>query len=93
MRALHSYDQINNLNVLLILIIYNRRIRVGNDSINSVIIDDAPSDKHSRVLVAGAVGLNASSDTLLLTNTTLMPNIIGLPALAAILFTPQMEIR
>ena len=68
-------------------------MRVYQDSINSIIIDEAPNDKYLRMLVAGSVSLNSLGDILVLKHTSLMPNIIGLPALATLLFTPSMELR
>ena len=70
-----------------------RQIRVESDSVNSLVVDDAPGDTYARMLVAGSIRLNPSGEMLLLSNTTVMPNIRGLPALATMLFTPTMELR
>ncbi|KAL6488110.1 hypothetical protein MHYP_G00047360 [Metynnis hypsauchen] len=70
-----------------------RSVAVERDSINSVLVNDHPQDKHERMLVAGSVSLNASGSCILLKETTLMPHIHGLPALITMLFTPIMELR
>ncbi|KAG8222127.1 hypothetical protein J437_LFUL002124 [Ladona fulva] len=46
-----------------------------------------------RLLVAGCVGQNPQGSRLTLRHTTLMPNIHGLPALMALIFAPQVELR
>uniref|UniRef100_A0AAR2J5Z4 RNA helicase n=1 Tax=Pygocentrus nattereri TaxID=42514 RepID=A0AAR2J5Z4_PYGNA len=68
-------------------------VAIERDSINSVLVNDHPQDKHERMLVAGSVSLNASGSCILLKETTLMPLIHGLPALITMLFTPIMELR
>uniref|UniRef100_A0AAR2KQP2 ATP-dependent RNA helicase TDRD9 n=1 Tax=Pygocentrus nattereri TaxID=42514 RepID=A0AAR2KQP2_PYGNA len=70
-----------------------RSVAIERDSINSVLVNDHPQDKHERMLVAGSVSLNASGSCILLKETTLMPLIHGLPALITMLFTPIMELR
>ena len=66
---------------------------MDQDSVNCVLVDDAPEDRQPRLLVAGNVRLNPSAEVLILSSTTLMPNIRGLPSLAAMLFAPVMELR
>ncbi|KAI4885618.1 hypothetical protein NFI96_019060 [Prochilodus magdalenae] len=70
-----------------------RSVAVERDSINSVLVNDHPQDKHERMLVAGSVSLNSSGSRILLKETTLMPHIHGLPSLITMLFTPIMELR
>lgn len=70
-----------------------RTTRIEQDSINSVAIDDEPQDPHSRMMVAGYVGLNPSGTILMARETTIMPLIPGLPALVSLLFTPVAEFR
>ncbi|XP_074645257.1 ATP-dependent RNA helicase TDRD9-like [Tubulanus polymorphus] len=70
-----------------------RVTRLEQDSVNSVCIDDEPQDPHERLMVAAHVGLNPSGNTLICRNTTVMPNIRGLPALMSMIFSPTMEIR
>ena len=60
---------------------------------NSVVVDDSPGDAYARLMVAGNVRLDGGGEGMLLGNTTIMPNIRGLPAMAAMLFCPVMELR
>ncbi|XP_067136468.1 ATP-dependent RNA helicase TDRD9 [Centruroides vittatus] len=71
----------------------SRRVRIDRDSINSVILDSEPQDKHSRLLVSSYVGLSADGSAINARNTTLMPNIHGLPALVILTFAPCAEFR
>ncbi|KAJ8411736.1 hypothetical protein AAFF_G00153740 [Aldrovandia affinis] len=70
-----------------------RSVALERDSINYVAVNDISEDKHLRMLVAGCVSISASGSQILLRETTLMPNIHGLPALLCMLFTPVMELR
>ncbi|XP_037687633.1 ATP-dependent RNA helicase TDRD9 [Choloepus didactylus] len=70
-----------------------RSVWIEKESINSVIISDAPEDLHQRMLVAASLSVNATGSTMLLRETSLMPHIPGLPALLCMLFTPVMELR
>ncbi|XP_029900943.1 ATP-dependent RNA helicase TDRD9 isoform X2 [Myripristis murdjan] len=66
---------------------------VEMSSINSLALNENPQDKHERMLVAGSVSVNTTGSRILLKDTTLMPDIPGLPALVTMLFTPVMELR
>ncbi|XP_045143979.1 ATP-dependent RNA helicase TDRD9 [Echinops telfairi] len=70
-----------------------RGVWIEKESINSVIISDAPEDLHQRMLVAASLSVNATGSTMLLRETSLMPHIPGLPALLSMLFAPVMELR
>uniref|UniRef100_K7E5Z1 ATP-dependent RNA helicase TDRD9 n=1 Tax=Monodelphis domestica TaxID=13616 RepID=K7E5Z1_MONDO len=70
-----------------------RCVWIEKESINSVIISDAPEDLHQRMLVAASLSVNATGSTMLLRETSLMPHIPGLPALLSMLFAPVMELR
>ncbi|XP_023402377.1 ATP-dependent RNA helicase TDRD9 [Loxodonta africana] len=70
-----------------------RCVWIDKESINSVIISDAPEDLHQRMLVAASLSVNATGSTMLLRETSLMPHIPGLPALLSMLFAPVMELR
>ncbi|KAL4832989.1 hypothetical protein H8958_002063, partial [Nasalis larvatus] len=70
-----------------------RCVWIEKESINSVIISDAPEDLHQRMLVAASLSINATGSTMLLRETSLMPHIPGLPALLSMLFAPVMELR
>ncbi|CAG9830175.1 unnamed protein product [Diabrotica balteata] len=69
----------------------SKSIDVEGSSINTVLLDTAPQDQHTRLLVAAYVSQSASSDRLKLRQTTLMPNIPGLPMLLTLLFCPKMS--
>ncbi|XP_050500207.1 probable ATP-dependent RNA helicase spindle-E isoform X2 [Diabrotica virgifera virgifera] len=69
----------------------NKTIDVEGSSINTVLLDTAPQDPHTRLLVAAYVSQSANSDHLKLRQTTLMPNIPGLPMLLTLLFCPKMS--
>ncbi len=70
-----------------------RSVRVQNDSINSVVINNEPQDKHARMMVAGQVILNPSGNTCLARDTTLLPAISGLVHIMCLLFAPTVEMR
>ncbi|CAL1575135.1 unnamed protein product [Knipowitschia caucasica] len=70
-----------------------KTVVVERDSINSLTINDTPHYKHQRMLAAGKVSVNSTGTRILLRETTLMPDIPGLPALITMLFTPIMELR
>ncbi|XP_040334285.1 ATP-dependent RNA helicase TDRD9 isoform X4 [Herpailurus yagouaroundi] len=70
-----------------------RCVWIEKESINSVIISDAPEDLYQRMLVAASLSVNATGSTMLLRETSLMPHIPGLPALLTVLFAPAMELR
>ena len=42
----------------------NRSVRIEQNSVNSVILNDQPQDPHQRFMVAGKVGINATGSTV-----------------------------
>merc|ERR1719414_219212 len=70
-----------------------KKANVETDSVNSVLIDKSPKDRHDSWLVAGHVGTNPAGTALVLRSTTVMPNIKGLGALLAMTFSPKVEMR
>ncbi|KAM6912257.1 ATP-dependent RNA helicase TDRD9 [Xenentodon cancila] len=62
-------------------------------SINSLALNKNPHYKHLRMLVAGTVSVNSTGTCILLKDTSIMPDIPGLPAIVTMLFTPVMELR
>ncbi|KAI5707002.1 hypothetical protein M8J76_016445 [Diaphorina citri] len=70
-----------------------RPVRIDRDSVNCVLLDTEPQDSHQRLLVSAFASSNPMSEYLKVRETTLMPNIPGLPALLCLLFAPQVEIR
>ncbi|CAH2094465.1 unnamed protein product [Euphydryas editha] len=71
----------------------DKKVQVEWNSVNSVLLDTEPQEVYERLLVAAEVGQNEMSSTLTLRHTTLMPNIRGLPAIIALLFCPEAELR
>uniref|UniRef100_A0AAQ5XR48 ATP-dependent RNA helicase TDRD9 n=1 Tax=Amphiprion ocellaris TaxID=80972 RepID=A0AAQ5XR48_AMPOC len=70
-----------------------RTVCIDRTSINSFALNENPHYKHERMLVAGTVSVDSTGTCILLRDTTLMPDIPGLPALITMLFTPIMELR
>uniref|UniRef100_A0A8C4SZJ9 RNA helicase n=1 Tax=Erpetoichthys calabaricus TaxID=27687 RepID=A0A8C4SZJ9_ERPCA len=68
-------------------------VRLGKESLNATGINECLEDTHQRMVVAGAVSINSTGSLLHVNETTMMPNIHGLPALICMLFTPLMELR
>ncbi|KFM08671.1 Putative ATP-dependent RNA helicase TDRD9, partial [Aptenodytes forsteri] len=66
---------------------------IQKESINSVVVHDAPEDPFQRLLVAAALSANATGSTVILEETSLMPPIPGLLALLSMLFAPAIELR
>ncbi|XP_029981814.1 ATP-dependent RNA helicase TDRD9 [Sphaeramia orbicularis] len=72
---------------------YYKAVIIDKNSINSLAVIENPHYKFQRMLVAGNVSVSSKGTHLLLRDTTLMPDIPGLPALTTMLFTPVMELR
>ncbi|NXU50708.1 TDRD9 helicase, partial [Turnix velox] len=70
-----------------------RNCHVEKESINSVVVLDAPEDPFQQLLVAASVSSDITGYTVILENTTLMPPIRGLLALLSMLFAPAIELR
>ncbi|XP_076656930.1 tudor domain containing 9 protein spindle E isoform X2 [Halictus rubicundus] len=71
----------------------DKRVHIGMNSVNCVLLDTEPEDTSQRLLVAGSVSQNTHSSNLTLYNTTLMPRLSGLTALIVLIFAPTMELR
>ena len=52
-----------------------------------------PEDQQQRLMVAANMRINDAGNSLIARDTTIMPNIPDLPALACMIFTPTMELR
>ncbi|XP_043553464.1 ATP-dependent RNA helicase TDRD9 [Chiloscyllium plagiosum] len=70
-----------------------RNVWIEKESINSVSLNNAPEDTHQRMLIGASVSVNTSGSTIIVRETTLMPNIHGLPTLICLLFAPVVELR
>ncbi|KAM3595501.1 uncharacterized protein V6R79_024411 [Siganus canaliculatus] len=73
--------------------IHSKTVSIEGNSINSLALNVSPHYKHQRMLVAGTVSVNSTGTRVLLRDTSLMPDIPGLPMLITMLFTPVMELR
>lgn len=69
----------------------NKLIDVEGSSVNTVLLNSEPQNYHTRLLVAGYVSQTSEGHRLKLRQTTLMPNIPGLPVLLTLLFCPTMQ--
>ncbi|KAM6444997.1 ATP-dependent RNA helicase TDRD9 [Rhynochetos jubatus] len=70
-----------------------RNTLIQKESVNSVVVHDAPEDPFQQFLVAAALSTNATGSTVILEETSLMPPIPGLLALLSMLFAPAVELR
>ncbi|XP_050079301.1 probable ATP-dependent RNA helicase spindle-E [Anopheles maculipalpis] len=71
---------------------YRKPVSIEKASLNSVLLDTNPQNPHSKLLVAGCVN-ETSGNTLIARQTTMMPNIPGLPILMALIFAPTCQLR
>ena len=62
-------------------------------SVNAIALDDAPEDRHDRLMVAMTSSVNASGTKIIARDTTLLPNIHGMAPLMAMLFSPVVQLR
>ncbi|XP_019940808.2 ATP-dependent RNA helicase TDRD9 isoform X2 [Paralichthys olivaceus] len=72
---------------------FYKMVCIERSSINLLALNENPHNKHQRILVAGTVSVNSTGTRILLRDTTIMPDIPGLPSLVTMLFTPVMELR
>ncbi|TNM95427.1 hypothetical protein fugu_016510 [Takifugu bimaculatus] len=70
-----------------------KSVNIERRSINGFALNENPHLKHQRMMVAGALSVNSTGTKILLRDTSIMPDIPGLPALVTMLFTPIMELR
>ncbi|XP_013915067.1 PREDICTED: putative ATP-dependent RNA helicase TDRD9 [Thamnophis sirtalis] len=70
-----------------------RTILVEKESVNSVVVVDAPENAFQQILVAASISVNATGSVMMLKETSLMPHIPGLPALLSMLFAPVIDLR
>ncbi|XP_008937811.1 PREDICTED: putative ATP-dependent RNA helicase TDRD9 [Merops nubicus] len=70
-----------------------RSALLQEESVNSVLVHDAPGDSFEQLLVAASVSANATGSAVFLEETSLLPPIPGLLALLSMLFAPAIELR
>ncbi|XP_078132966.1 ATP-dependent RNA helicase TDRD9 isoform X2 [Sander vitreus] len=70
-----------------------KTVCIERSSMNSLALNENPHHKHQRMMVAGTVSVNSTGTRILLRDTSIMPEIPGLPAIVTMLFTPIMELR
>lgn len=68
-----------------------KKIIVEMNSVNSILLDN-DLNQSRRLLIAQST-TRTNKDSLMLRNTTFLPNIPGLAALLALIFAPRMELR
>jgi ATP-dependent RNA helicase TDRD9 len=68
-------------------------VRIQRDSINSVVINSEPQDKHQRMMVSAHVLLNPTGNACVARDTTLLPLIPGLPHIICLIFAHTVEMR
>lgn len=61
-------------------------------SVNSVLLSPTPHYGSELLIVAAEVSESHRNRTNTLRNTTIMPNIVGMPALMAMLYCPSMKL-
>ncbi|KAL0275900.1 UNVERIFIED_CONTAM: hypothetical protein PYX00_003620 [Menopon gallinae] len=71
----------------------DKTIHISEESVNSVLLDTDPDDPHERLIVAGFINQNMDGSRLMLNNTTVLPNVHGLAAIIALIFSPEVEFR
>ncbi|XP_003453141.1 ATP-dependent RNA helicase TDRD9 isoform X1 [Oreochromis niloticus] len=70
-----------------------KTVCIEKNSINSLALNENSHCKHQRMLVAGTVSVSSAGTRILLRDTSILPDIPGLPGLVMMLFTPIMELR
>lgn len=68
-----------------------KKIIVEMNSVNSILLDN-DLNQSRRLLIAQST-TRTNKDSLMLRNTTFLPNIPGLAALLALIFAPRVELR
>ncbi|KAL0106287.1 hypothetical protein PUN28_016183 [Cardiocondyla obscurior] len=69
-----------------------KKISIESKSVNYILLDN-DLNQSRRLLVTQSISESNYTDTLILRNTTFLPNIPGLAALITLIFTPRMELR
>ncbi|XP_034488206.1 probable ATP-dependent RNA helicase spindle-E [Drosophila innubila] len=69
-----------------------KSVSIDRDSVNAVLLDSDPQDRHDQIVVAASVA-ESGGEHLIARGTTLMPNIHGFGALMTMLFCPTMQIK
>uniref|UniRef100_A0A3Q4GWC5 ATP-dependent RNA helicase TDRD9 n=1 Tax=Neolamprologus brichardi TaxID=32507 RepID=A0A3Q4GWC5_NEOBR len=70
-----------------------KTVCIEKNSINSLALNENPHCRHQKMLVAGTVSVSSTGTRILLRDTSILPDIPGLPGLVMMLFTPIMELR
>ncbi|EDW66733.1 probable ATP-dependent RNA helicase spindle-E [Drosophila virilis] len=82
----------SSMNSMLRIGMY-KSVTIDKDSVNAVLLDTDPQDRHDQMVVAASVTETDNTERLTARGTTLMPNIHGFGALMAMLFCPTMQIK
>ncbi|XP_058062573.1 probable ATP-dependent RNA helicase spindle-E [Anopheles bellator] len=73
--------------------IYVNQVKIESDSVNSVLLESNPQDVHQKLLVSAGINEAKQSQRLTINQTTMMPNIPGMPALMALIFAPNCYLK
>ncbi len=68
-------------------------VKMQQDSINSIVLNTDPQDKHQRMMVAQHVILSPNKTSCLSRESTLLPAIPGLVHTICLIFAPTVEMR
>ncbi|XP_052863697.1 probable ATP-dependent RNA helicase spindle-E [Anopheles cruzii] len=69
--------------------IYVNQVKIESESVNSVLLESNPQDVHQKLLISAGINEAKQSQRLTINQTTMMPNIPGMPALMALIFAPK----
>jgi len=69
------------------------RTYVESESVNSILLDSSPADKHDVWMVADRVGVSANTGVLSIRNTSWLPPRPGIGATVAMMFAPRVQMR
>lgn len=69
-----------------------KRVTMDPNSVNSVLLSTAPQYGNELLIVAAEISESHKNNSVTLRNTTIMPNIVGLPVLMTMLFCPSLKL-
>ncbi|XP_050083849.1 probable ATP-dependent RNA helicase spindle-E [Anopheles aquasalis] len=70
-----------------------KAVSIEQDSVNSVLLESNPQDTHEKLVIATGINENPISQKLTIRQTTIMPNIPGMPALMTLIFAHRCVLK
>ncbi|EDW81074.1 uncharacterized protein Dwil_GK11214 [Drosophila willistoni] len=70
-----------------------KTVRIDPLSVNSVLLDSNPQDRHDQLIVSASVTTSNNNQVLTVRGSTVMPNTHGFGALMALIFCPTVQIK